>query len=108
MVPAHVRGRAIGFCTAGVAAVAVLATTVVWATQRIQDDRSFQIPPAIQAACPVLFGLLTLICPESPVWHVQKGRLDDARSTLMVIRNKKSEIVEAEITMHQLVASIEL
>lgn len=105
MVPAHVRGRAIGFCSAGVAGVAVLATTVVWATQRLSDERSFKIPLAIQAACPVVFGFLTLVCPESPVWHIQHGKLDEARSTLMAIRNKQVDVVEAEISMHQLVAS---
>jgi MFS family permease len=102
MVPVHVRGRAIGFCSAGVAAVAVAATTVVWGTQKINDDRSFKIPLAIQAACPVLFGLLTLLCPESPVWNIQHGNVDVARSTLMSIRNQQANVVEAEISMHKL------
>lgn len=101
LVPAHVRGRAIGFCVAGVSAVGVVATTVVWATQKINNERQFQIPLAIQAALPVVLGLLTFIVPESPVWDIQHSKFDSARRTLMIIRNNKSEIVEAELALYQ-------
>lgn len=102
LVPAHVRGRAIGFCSAGVAAIGVIAVTIVWATQPIQDERQYKIPLAIQAACPVLLGLLTLCCPESPLWNLQKDKVEAARKTLMTIRNNKHDIVQAEVSMYQL------
>lgn len=101
MVPAHVRGRAIGFCFAGVAAVGVLATTVVWGTEKIPDKRSYMIPMAIQAACPVVLGFLSFLLPESPVWDIQHGRLDSARRTLLQIRNNNIDMVETELSMHQ-------
>ena len=101
MVPAHVRGRAIGFCSAGVAAVGVMATTTVWASSKILDKRQYMVPLAIQASCPVALGLLTFLLPESPVWDVQHGREDSARRTLLLIRNGKVEIAEAELSMHQ-------
>ncbi|TAQ88658.1 hypothetical protein B7494_g3008 [Chlorociboria aeruginascens] len=107
LVPAHVRGRAIGFCVAGVAAVGVIATTIVWATEKIDDERQYKIPLGIQAALPVILGFLTFLCPESPVWDVQHGKIDLARRTLLDIRNKKTDIVEAELAMHQTAIAIE-
>ncbi|OAP60660.1 hypothetical protein AYL99_05662 [Fonsecaea erecta] len=101
LVPAHVRGRAVGFCIAGVGAIAIIATTVVWASEKINDERQYKIPLAVQAACPVTFGLLTMLCPESPLWYVQHGKMEDARRVLMAIRNKKSEIVDAEISIYR-------
>lgn len=100
-VPADFRGRAIGLCFAGVAAVGVLATTVVWGTEKIKDERQYMIPLAIQAAVPVGLCLLTLLVPESPVWDIQHGRLDSARRTLLALRNNRADIVDAEISMYQ-------
>ena len=101
LVPAHFRGRAIGFCIAGVSAVGIIATTIVWATAKLTDDRSYKIPLGVQAACPVLFGILTLFCPESPLWELQHDKQESARRTLMMLRNGKTGIVEAEILMLQ-------
>ncbi|CAI6088080.1 unnamed protein product [Clonostachys chloroleuca] len=100
-VPADFRGRAIGFCFAGVAAVGVLATTVVWGTEKIKDERQYMIPLAIQAAVPVGLCLLTFLIPESPVWDIQHGRLDAARRTLLTLRNNRADMVDAEISMYQ-------
>ncbi|CAH0020335.1 unnamed protein product [Clonostachys rhizophaga] len=100
-VPADFRGRAIGLCFAGVAAVGVLATTVVWGTEKIKDERQYMIPLAIQAAVPVGLCLLTFLIPESPVWDIQHGRLDSARRTLLTLRNNQADMVDAEITMYQ-------
>ncbi|KIW85635.1 hypothetical protein Z517_01027 [Fonsecaea pedrosoi CBS 271.37] len=102
LVPAHVRGRAVGFCVAGVGAVAIIATTIVWATERIDDERQYKIPLAVQAACPVAFGFLTFLCPESPLWYLQHGKLEEARRILMSIRNQKTDIVDAEISMYRI------
>jgi MFS family permease len=102
LAPAHIRGRAVGFCAAGVAAVGVVAVTIVWGTERIQDKRQYVIPLALQAALPIALALLSLILPESPLWDIQKGNVDRARRTLMSIRNHKSQMVEAEISMYQL------
>lgn len=101
LVPAHVRGRAIGFCVAGIAAVGVLSTVVVWACEKIDDKRQYMVPLDVQAACPVVLGLLTLIVPESPVWYAKLGREDAARKVLMSLRNNKAPIVEAELRMFQ-------
>jgi MFS family permease len=106
-VPASFRGRAIGLCFAGTAAVGVIATTVVWATEKINDKRQYMIPLAIQAALPAILCLLTLFLPESPVWDIQHGHLDSARRTLLVLRNNRADIADAEIAMYLAAAAVE-
>ena len=59
------------------------------------------IPLALQAACPVFFGALAFLLPDSPVWLLQQGRVDAARNVLMSIRNKQLAVVDAELAMHQ-------
>ena len=101
LAPAHIRGRAIGFCVAGVSAVGVIATTIVWGTEKIKDERQFKIPLAIQVALPFVLGLISLLLPESPVWDLQHGKLDSARRTFMSLRNDKADVVESEISVYQ-------
>ncbi|ETI24719.1 hypothetical protein G647_04088 [Cladophialophora carrionii CBS 160.54] len=101
LVPAHIRARAVGFCVAGVCVVAIIATTIVWGTEKIDDSRQYKVPLAIQATCPVVFGVLMLFCYESPLWYVQNGKLDDARRALMALRNNATELVETELSLSQ-------
>ncbi len=79
--------------------MAVIATTIVWATERLNDRRQYMIPLAIQAAFPVAFGLLTLLCHESPLWFIQHGKMDQARESLMALRSNTSESVETELSL---------
>lgn len=99
MVPAHFRGRAIGFCVAGVSAVGIIATTLVWGTSKILDDRSYKIPLGLQAAFPAVFGIMTFFVPESPFWHLQHDQAEAARRTLMTLRNDNVKVVEAELSL---------
>lgn len=97
-VPAAFRGRAIGFCAAGNAGVAVLATTLVWGTQMIDDKRQYMIPLAIQAALPAAFAFLTLFTLESPTWLLSRGRTEEAKANLTSLRAYSAELVRAEFT----------
>ena len=90
-----------GFCVAGTCVVAVIATTIVWRTEKINDSRQYKIPLAVQAACPVVLGLLTTVCYESPLWYIQKGKLDHARQVLTGLRNNAAEAVEMELAVFQ-------
>ena len=65
------------------------------------------IPLAIQAAAPVFLGCLTFLCSETPAWYVQHNKIDDARRTLMALRNNRVDIVEAELAMHQVTVTTE-
>lgn len=60
------------------------------------DDWAWRIPYAIQWAFPPLLILGVLFIPESPIWLVRKGRLDDARKTLRRLTSKTAS--EEDIT----------
>lgn len=98
IVPVSVRARAVGFTVAGYAAASLLATVVVWASEKIGDRRQYMIPLAIQAAIPASLFFLTLLVTESPMWLISKGRLHDAKVSLASLRRGNIERVDAEIS----------
>lgn len=97
MVPSHYRARAIASALIGSSAVSVIGTTIVWATEKLDDSRQYIIPLTIQAAIPATLTVLTVFITESPTWLALQGRMDDARHVLMTMRNNKSDLVEAEM-----------
>ncbi|KAH6675974.1 MFS transporter [Halenospora varia] len=103
LVPVHVRARAVGFCVAGTAATGVIATAIVWGTEKINNSLQYRIPLAIQAGLPGLLAILTLLCTESPTWLALQGRTDEARNNLAALRPKNEALVQAEFA-HLLVA----
>lgn len=107
LAPAHFRARAVGFCVAGVAAVGVISTTIIWKTATIADNLQWKIPIALQAAIPVALGFLTLLCTESPLWYLQHDQLERAKSALLSIRNANVEVVEVELATMQAAALAE-
>lgn len=99
LMPAHVRGRSVGFAVAGVGIVAILATVVVYETQQIMDSRQYQIPLAIQAAVPCALFLVTFLATESPIWLLSKDRYEDARKNMLLLRNNNIEVTDAELAI---------
>ncbi|QYS96915.1 MFS domain-containing protein [Trichoderma simmonsii] len=99
LVPANVRARAVGFAIAGSGAVSVIATVVVWGSAKILDHRQYIIPLAIQAALPVLLLALSFLLTESPIWLLGKGRTDEAKASLTVLRGGNSFLAEAELSI---------
>jgi MFS transporter, SP family, general alpha glucoside:H+ symporter len=66
-----------------------------------EDDWAWRIPYAIQWAWPVPIIIGAFLAPESPVWLVKKGRIDDARQSLRRLTSKKvtHEMIENKLTM---------
>jgi hypothetical protein len=77
--------------------VAVIATAVVYGTEKIQDSRSYKIPLAVQIAVPGTLAMLTPLIKESPAWLPLRGRTDDARNVLLHLRGNNEELVQAEM-----------
>jgi hypothetical protein len=98
LVPARLRARAVGFTVAGAGSVSVIATVVVWATEKLNDRRQYMIPLAIQAAGPSVLLSLTLLLTESPIWLLKKGRLDEANANLTLLRTDNPMLVAAELS----------
>jgi len=86
IVPIHIRGRSVGFCVAGTAAIGVIASTIVWATESIDSKLHYDIPLAIQAGLPGVIALLTLLCTESPTWLALHGRYEEAEASITSLR----------------------
>lgn len=87
----------IGTAILGANAVSVLATTVVWGTEKLPDDRAYKIPLGVQLAIPGTLALLTLLITESPTWFALRDRMGDARKALVYLRGNDGAGVEAEL-----------
>ncbi|CAH0056873.1 unnamed protein product [Clonostachys solani] len=58
----------------------------------MQSDWSYRIPYSLQWIWPPLIILGTLFAPESPWWLVRRGRLADAKKSLLSLTNAKSDV----------------
>ncbi|KID91134.1 MFS transporter, SP family, general alpha glucoside:H+ symporter [Metarhizium guizhouense ARSEF 977] len=99
LIPANFRARAVGFTVAGSGVLSVVATVVVWATEKLRDQWQYKIPLLVQAVFPATLALLSLLLTESPVWLLAKGRHDDARRSLLLLRGGNAALVEKELAL---------
>lgn len=80
----------------------VVGTVVVFRTEKIEGNLSYQIPMAVQCALPVLLLFLTVPLPESPQWLVGKGNIENARRNLRKLRGSSDDEVEDELRLMML------
>ncbi|EMC97185.1 hypothetical protein BAUCODRAFT_69251 [Baudoinia panamericana UAMH 10762] len=97
--PRKVRGALVAgyqFCiTIGL----LLAACVTYATQSRPDASSYRIPIGIQFVWGVILGVGLMFLPDSPRYFVKRGRVEQARKSLCILRGQPadSEYVEAEL-----------
>ena len=77
----------------------MVGTVVVFRTEKIGGNLSYQIPLAVQCALPVILFFLTIILPESPQWLAGKGNLQRARDNLRKLRGFSDEEVNDELRL---------
>ncbi|KAF7522727.1 hypothetical protein PCG10_007241 [Penicillium crustosum] len=80
----------------------VVGTAVVFRTEKIAGNLSYQIPLAVQCALPVILLFLTVTLPESPQWLVGKGKIEHARHSLRKLRGSSDDEVEDELRLMRL------
>lgn len=97
IAPAHVRGRIVGICSLMYMAAAILGSTVVWMTEKLDTDLEFQIPLGGQAGLNAVFGFLTFLLYESPQWHALRAEYDIAEFILYRIRGRNTILAIAEV-----------
>lgn len=99
LTPANFRARAVGLTVAGSGVLSVIATVAVWATEKLTDQWQYKIPLLIQAVFPGALVILSLFLTESPIWLLSKGRQDDARKNLLLLRGGNAALVEKELSL---------
>ncbi|KAJ5202373.1 hypothetical protein N7449_004452 [Penicillium cf. viridicatum] len=102
VVPASIRGRCVSSMNILNLMAGVVGTAVVFRTEKIHGNLSYQIPLAVQCALPVLLLSLTVSLPESPQWLTGKGKIEDARHSLRKLRGSSDDEVEDELRLMRL------
>ena len=64
-----------------------IAIGVIMSMLKRQDEWSYRIPYSLQWMWPVPLMIGIYFAPESPWWLVRKGRLEDAKSSLLRLTN---------------------
>ncbi|KAK4442979.1 putative high-affinity glucose transporter [Podospora aff. communis PSN243] len=99
IAPRKVRGALVSgyqFCiTLGI----LLANCVTYSTSGRSDSLSYRIPVAMQFLWALILGVGLYLLPESPRYHVQKGKLDLAAKDLAIVRGQavESEYIKDEL-----------
>jgi len=72
------------------------------------DSLTWRIPYAIQWMWPVPILIAVILAPESPWWLVRKGRLDDAKKSLLRLTSRNSPAFNPDDTIAMMVHTNEL
>ncbi|KAK1752166.1 putative high-affinity glucose transporter [Echria macrotheca] len=99
IAPRKIRGALVSgyqFCiTLGI----LLANCVTYSTSKRSDSGSYRIPIGVQFLWALILGVGLYLLPESPRYHVQKGKLDMAAKDLAIVRGQpvESEFIKDEL-----------
>ncbi|KAL1838234.1 hypothetical protein VTJ49DRAFT_2868 [Mycothermus thermophilus] len=107
VAPRRVRGAIVSgyqFCiTLGI----LLANCVVYSTANRNDTGSYRIPVGVQFLWAVILGVGLFILPESPRFHVMKGKIDTAMKALSLLRGQPVDSDYIRDELAEIVASHE-
>ncbi|OQD63509.1 hypothetical protein PENPOL_c009G00062 [Penicillium polonicum] len=98
--PKSVRGAIVACYQFCVTIGLMLASCLVYGTENRPDTGSFRIPIAIQFVWAIVLAVGLIFLPDSPRYFVKKGRIDEARKALCIVRDQPpdSEYIEAELS----------
>lgn len=77
------------------------------ATSKSFDRSSYQIPLGIQFIVPVLLSVGLFFVPESPRYLVNRGKLDQGRKALELLRSDSLNRKQLELEWIEMVKGIE-
>ena len=105
--PRKVRGALVSgyqFCiTIGI----LLASVVVYATQKRNDTGQYRIPIALQFAWGVVLATGLFFLPESPRYFVKRGNMEAARTSLAILRGHSGDSEYVENELYEIIANAE-
>ncbi|KAJ5516638.1 hypothetical protein N7527_008198 [Penicillium freii] len=98
--PKSVRGAIVACYQFCVTIGLMLASCLVYGTEKRPDTGSFRIPIAIQFVWAIVLAVGLVFLPDSPRYFVKKGRIEEARKALCIVRDQPpdSEYIEAELS----------
>lgn len=85
----------------------MLASCVVYATERRTDTGSYRIPIAIQFLWAIILAGGLFFLPDSPRYFVKKGKLADATRSLSRLRGQPEDSEYIQVELAEIVANEE-
>lgn len=105
--PRKVRGALVAgyqFCiTIGI----LLASCIVYGTERMSNTGAYRIPIAIQWIWAIILGTGLLFLPDSPRYFVKRGNLDKAANSLSRLRGQPVDSDYIKYELAEIVANDE-
>src|SRR5690242_9124737 len=86
IVPAPIRGFIVGTYQLSLILGGLIINCVCRGTSGLPDSRAWRIPIGLFYIIPTIIASLILFVPESPRWLLTKGRIDEARANLQLLR----------------------
>jgi MFS family permease len=102
MAPLSIRGTMVNCYQFSIGVGAVLINTATWGMHTRTDQWAYRLSILIQAVIPIFFLVACFFLPESPRWLLSKGRSEEARRVLMMLRTgagASAEEIDVEIQL---------
>ncbi|KAK0492656.1 general substrate transporter [Armillaria luteobubalina] len=104
LAPSQWRGRLGGLYNSCFFIGSIPATGAMVGTQKMNSTLAWRLPLVLQIFPPIIVMCCCWLCPESPRWYVQKGRLDNAREVLVSYHSndgKTNPVIELQLKEFQ-------
>lgn len=105
--PAHLRAVLVALFSEWVTIGSIVGAAVTNVTSKMLSKGSYQIPLGIQFIVPALLAVGLFFVPESPRYLVNKGKLEEGRKALEVLRSDSLSEEQFELEWVEMVKGIE-
>ncbi|KAF2008730.1 general substrate transporter [Aaosphaeria arxii CBS 175.79] len=105
--PAEMRGLIVALYAFFVNMGAILGSVIDNATKSRMDKGSYQIPIAALFVVPTFLAVGLIWVPESPRWLLHRGKENQARRSLQILRGDALTLEEFELEWREIVRGVE-
>ncbi len=105
--PAHLRAVLVALFSEWVTIGSIVGAAVTNVTSKILAKASYQIPLGIQFIVPAVLAVGLFFVPESPRYLVNKGKLEEGRRSLEILRGDSLQEEQFELEWMEMVKGIE-